>query len=117
VGYSDHAHLGGLAPTEDAHSAKSGGFSVFGWLILGVVVALWALFAFAALTSPGSLTDVWRWVEGLPMAAKIVAWVLGLPWLAAIAIWQGDWPDAIRFVSIAALALASVWTFWPNRYR
>lgn len=115
VGYSDHLDSGGLAPTVAGHPIKSGGFSLFGWLSVAVVVVLWALFAIALWTSPSSLTDVWEWVDALPTAAKLVVWVIGLPWMAGIAILQSDWPDLLQIALVAGLALGSIWTFWPKR--
>jgi hypothetical protein len=82
---------------------------------MGAVVLLWALFAIAAAVSPGVLTDIWAEVETLPFALRIVVWVVALPWMLGLAIWQGSWPDLVRFALIAALAVASLWTFYPSR--
>jgi hypothetical protein len=116
VGYSDHTDLGGHGLAYEAHpKARAGGFSVLNWLAMGAVVLLWALFAIAAVVSPGVLTDIWAEVETLPFALRIVVWVVALPWMLGLAIWQGSWPDLVRFALIAALALVSLWTFYPSR--
>ncbi|HEX5695006.1 MAG TPA: hypothetical protein VFZ15_01380 [Acidimicrobiia bacterium] len=116
MGYSDHTDLGGHGLAYEAHpKTRAGGFSALNWLAMGAVVLLWALFAITAAVSPETLTDIWAEVETLPFAVRIVVWVVALPWMLAIAIWQGSWPDLARFSLIAALAVASLWTFYPSR--
>lgn len=116
MGYSDHTGLGGLDLGYEGHPvSKTGGFRVFSWISVGVVVLLWAMFAAAAWASPGTLTDVWARVEGLPMASRFVVWVVALPWMVGLAIWQGSWPEFVRLTLLAGLAFASVWTFYPTR--
>jgi hypothetical protein len=96
---------------------RAGGFSVLSWISVGVVVMLWVAFAVAAAAAPSALTQVWVFVDGLPLVARMVVWVVGLPWLVGIAVWQGSGPDLVRLGLLAGLALVSVWTFYPTSSR
>jgi hypothetical protein len=84
---------------------------------VGVVVVLWLSFTVAAWAAPNVLTEVWAFVGGLPLVARMVIWAVGLPWMVGIAIWQGSSPDLVRIGLLAGLAIASVWTFYPTSSR
>jgi hypothetical protein len=92
-----------------------GGFSIFNRISLAVVGVLWAGFGLAAWLAPSVLVDTREWVDALPMAGKIIAWVVGLPWMIAVAVWQGGSSDLLKIGLVIALAVASVWTFYPRR--
>ena len=116
MGYSDHPVSVGLSLSGEVHPGPgTGGFSRFNGVSVGVVVLVWALFGIAAAWFPGVLVGAWDWVAGLPMAGRIVVWVIGLPWMIGLGVWHTGWPELVRVAVVAALAVASVWTFYPNR--
>lgn len=115
MGYSDHMRPGGLGVAYATRpGTKAGGFSMLSWISVAVVVMLWVAFAVAVGAAPNALTQVWAFVDGLPLVAKMVVWVVGLPWMVGIAVWHGPGPDPVRLGLLAGLALASVWTFYPT---
>jgi len=84
-------------------------------LLFILMVGLWGAFIALALTSPGTLTDVWRWTAGLWWPLQITVWILFLPWMIGLVIWQADWSFAARMATIAALALGWSAASFPRR--
>lgn len=118
MGYADRMNQGGLGMAYATRpGTRAGGFSMLSWISVGVVVMLWVAFAVAAAAAPSALTQVWAFVNGLPLVARMVVWVVGLPWMVGIAVWHGSGPDLVRLGLLAGLALASVWTFYPTSNR
>ena len=118
MGYADRMNQGGLGMAYATRpGTRVGGFSMLSWTSVGAVVMLWVAFAVAAAAAPSALTQVWAFVDGLPLVARMVVWVVGLPWLVGIAVWHGSGPDLVRLGLVAGLALASVWTFSPTSSR
>lgn len=116
MSYSGHIGRSGLDLTDGVPPVAEGqGATVFGWVLLAVVVLVWTGFGIAMWAAPGVLVDIWEWVGGLSIAFKMVVWVLGLPWMLGLAIWQGAWPEMVRVALVAGLAVVSVWTFYPKR--
>ena len=50
---------------------------------------------------------LWNWVQALPSVAEIIGWVLFLPIMVGLWIWESSWPDLVRLLAFAGIA---VWT-------
>ena len=78
-----------------------------------VIAAGWAGFAWMATVMPGGMDVAWTWVRALPMAAQLALWLLLLPWMAALWLSQTALAPWLRWVLIAGLALATLWSALP----
>jgi hypothetical protein len=74
----------------------------------GLMVGSWMVFAVLAVTSGGTLTDVWDRVRDLPLLLELVVWFLTFPWMLALTVWESSWSDAARVFLVVAVATA--WT-------
>lgn len=83
-----------------------------------IFAILWIGFAIALIVNPEWLDQLWSWVQGLPLAARIVVWLVLLPITAGLWIWTSSGPDLLRLLGLAGiigwtlLALSSVFRYW-----
>jgi hypothetical protein len=78
------------------------------WIWFISTTGVWLAFGVAAIASPGTLTDLWEWVQGLPLAAEIALWIATLPWMLALAVFESSLAEWLRIALIATLAVG--WT-------
>ncbi|MBD0339061.1 MAG: hypothetical protein ICV67_07230 [Thermoleophilia bacterium] len=74
------------AVTPQPQAADIGGVPWF-----ALMVGMWSAFSTLLIVSPETLSDVWRWLTGLPLALEILMWIAILPWALALAVWQSSW--------------------------
>jgi hypothetical protein len=82
-------------------------------------VRLWLAFAVALVAARSSLDATWDGVAALPLPVKGIVWLLALPLMIGLAVWEGawrtrSWPMFARLLVIAALAVATLNTFFPR---
>ena len=86
-------------------------FNIFVFLLFA---ALWIGFAYALITSQGSLDAAWQWIRSLPLILQAVVWLLFLPVVAGLWIWESDWSVAVRLLLVAGIGVANVYIFFPG---
>ena len=62
--------------------------------------------------SPGTLDDIWNWVQDLATVWQVLVWLLTLPYMVALAIWESDWQTWLRILLVVLIAL--FWTGLTN---
>jgi hypothetical protein len=75
---------------------------------LAGMVGAWIAFGVVALTAASTLADLWRWVQGLPLAAEIALWIATFPLMLALAVYNSSWSESLQIVLITAFAIG--WT-------
>jgi hypothetical protein len=80
-----------------------------------VMVGLWGAFIAVAFTSPGTLTEIWRWAGDLWWPLQVVVWVLFLPWMIGLLVWQADWSFTARMAVILVLAVGWSAASFPRK--
>jgi hypothetical protein len=80
----------------------------------GILTILWLGFAAALVFNQAILDTVWQTLRGLPIVVQAVVWLLVLPVAAGLWIWELSWPLWIRLILALALAIATIYTFYPN---
>jgi len=68
-----------------------------------VFLVLWVGFAIALVVNREWLDDLWKWIQALPLAPKVIAWVIFTPIMAGLGIWESSWPVLGRLVGFAAI--------------
>jgi len=84
------------------------------YLGFAVVVILWVAFGAALVASVGSLDELWAWARDQPLIVQGIMWVVLLPWMAALAIWESSWVLWAKLASIAGIAWANLYMFFPK---
>jgi hypothetical protein len=79
-----------------------------------VFALIWGAFAYALVTSQGSLDAAWQWVRALPLVPQAVVWLLFLPVVIGLWIWETSWPFIVRIVLVVSLAGWNLWIFLPK---
>ena len=72
-----------------------------------IFAVLWVGFAIALVVNREWLDLLWNWVRALPSVAETIVWVLFLPIMVGLWIWESSWPDLVRLLASAGIA---VWT-------
>jgi hypothetical protein len=90
-----------------------------GWMaesgVLFVVFAiLWVGFGAAIVFSQGSIDQVWKAIESLPLLVQALAWLLLLPVMAGLWVWETSWPMLVRLTVVLGLAGWSLLIFLPK---
>ena len=79
-----------------------------------VFAAIWVAFAYALVTSQGSLDAAWQWLRSLPLLPQAVMWLLFLPVALALWVWESGWPLVVRLVLVMSLGAWNLWIFVPK---
>jgi hypothetical protein len=90
----------------NGQNASRPGLGAIAWFV--AMISLWIAFIIVAVTSGGTLTDIWDWVRALPLAVEILIWIAAFPFMLALAVWQSSWDDWLRGMLIGCFAIA--WT-------
>jgi len=93
------------------HTSMETAFNIFVFVLF---TALWVGFAYALISSQGSLDAAWRWVTGLPVLLQGVVWLLFLPVMLGLWIWESAWPLVIRLILVAGIGFWNVYLFFPG---
>jgi hypothetical protein len=88
--------------------------TAFNIFVFVLFTALWVGFAYALISSQGSLDAAWRWVTGLPVLLQGVVWLLFLPVMLGLWIWESAWPLVIRLILVAGIGFWNVYLFFPG---
>lgn len=73
---------------------------------------VWLIFFGLLIFSPGTLDDIWNWVQDLATVWQVLVWLLTLPYMVALAIWESDWQTWLRILLVVLIAL--FWTGLTN---
>ena len=93
------------------HTPMENAFNIFVFVLFAV---LWVGFAYALVSSQGSLDAAWRWITSLPLILQGVVWLLFLPVVAGLWIWESAWPLAMRLILVAGIGFFNVYLFFPG---
>jgi len=88
--------------------------TAFNIVVFVVFAALWVGFAYALISSQGSLDAAWRWITSLPIVLQVGVWILFLPVVLGLWIWESGWPWALRLILVAGIGFWNVWLFFPG---
>jgi hypothetical protein len=72
------------------------------------MVGVWTAFGVVALTSVERLTELWKWVTGLPVVAEVVVWIAAFPWVLGLWVSQTSWAEWVRILLVVCFAAG--WT-------
>jgi hypothetical protein len=86
-------------------------FNIFVFILF---TALWIGFAWALISSQGSLDAAWQWIRGLPLILQGVVWLLFLPVVAGLWIWHTDWAFVVRLMLVLGIGFWNVYLFYPR---
>ena len=75
-------------------------FNIFVFILF---TALWIGFAWALISSQGSLDAAWQWIRGLPLILQGVVWLLFLPVVSGLWIWHTDWAVVVRLMLVLGI--------------
>jgi hypothetical protein len=89
-------------------------FAVSSGIAFVAFAVLWIVFAWALITSQGSLDAAWHWVRALPLIVQGLVWLLFLPVVLALWVWETAWPLVLRIVVVLGLAGWSLLIFIPK---
>jgi len=93
------------------HTPMENAFNIFVFVLFAV---LWVGFAYALVSSQGSLDAAWRWITSLPLILQGVVWLLFLPVVAGLWVWESAWPLAMRLILAAGIGFFNVYLFFPG---
>ena len=88
--------------------------TVFNIFVFLLFAALWVGFAYALISSQGSLDAAWRWITGLPLILQAGIWLLFLPVVFGLWVWHTDWALVVRLVLIAGVGFWNIYLFYPR---
>lgn len=88
--------------------------SAFNVVVFVVFAGLWIGFAYALVSSQGSLDAAWQWIRDLPLILQGVVWLLFLPVVAGLWVWESAWPTAVRLLLVAGIGFFNLYLFFPG---
>jgi hypothetical protein len=88
---------------------------VINGLAFAVLTVLWIGFGAALLFNQAALDSVWQLFTGMPWIVQGIVGLLVLPVALGLWIWESSWPIWLRLVPVAALAVGTVYVFFPRR--
>ncbi|TAJ99321.1 MAG: hypothetical protein EPO36_12420 [Chloroflexota bacterium] len=87
---------------------------LFNVLVFVLFLILWGLFAYALVTSQGSLDSVWAWSRSQHIIVQGVIWLLVLPLAVGLWIWESGWPLIVRLVLVVSIGAFNLYLFFPK---
>lgn len=88
--------------------------NAFNIFVFVLFAALWVGFAYALITSQGSLDAAWRWITSQHLIVQGVVWLLFLPVVAGLWIWESGWSTAVRLLLVAGIGFFNLYLFFPG---
>ena len=78
-----------------------------------ILSLLWLAFAAGLVFNRPLLDKSWPAFRRLPFLVQILSAFLFLPVVLGLWIWHASWPAWLRLALVAALAFATLYTFFP----
>ena len=97
--------------TPRRHTPMENAFNISVFVLFA---ALWVGFAYALITSQGTLDAGWRWITSLPLILQGVVWLLFLPVVLGLWIWESAWPLIVRLVLVTGIGFWNIYLFFPG---
>jgi len=88
--------------------------TAFNIFVFVLFATLWVGFAYALITSQGSLHAAWQWITSLHLILQGVVWLLFLPVVLGLWIWESAWPLIVRLVLVTGIGFWNIYLFFPG---